>query len=211
MMEEIEVEIILDSLPDVPRAVEGLGRFLGLEPVSLGMTSTHDRMVDTEDFALLSRDHSLRVRQKLENVYSGNEIRLTYKYPLREHETLFIRGEDKLKLTEPDYESVLRVLSLITTGVSNQPLATQLIVSEIAREAALGPKGSRVRLSVDQCTYSLPGGGDATADEVVFEIESHGVSEEAILKAADWVLHDLGGRLAKQSKYHRGLRMLGRL
>jgi hypothetical protein len=45
----------------------------------------------------------------------------------------------------------------------------------------------------------------------VFEIESHGVGEDAILKAADWVLAKYGGRLAAQGKYARGMRLLGKL
>ena len=55
-MEEIEIEIVLPSLPDVPREVEGLGQLLGLQPESLGMTSTYDRMLDTPDMALLSKN-----------------------------------------------------------------------------------------------------------------------------------------------------------
>src|SRR5438552_19186638 len=116
-MEEVEVEIVLPELPDAPRAVEGLAEALGLAPESLGMTSTFDRMVDTPDLALLSKNCSLRVRQKLENVYAGNEIRLTYKRPVREHEKLFIRDEKKLRLTEPDYDAVLAMLSVVAEGV----------------------------------------------------------------------------------------------
>jgi hypothetical protein len=209
-MEEVEVEIVLPALPDVPRVVEGLGTLLGLEPQSLGMTSTYDRMLDTEDMALLSKECSLRVRQKLENIYAGNEFRLTYKYPLRRHDRLFIRDEQKLRLTEPDYGAVLSLLSHMTHGVSGQVLNTQLVINEIAREANIGPKGGRLRLSVDHCHYSLPDSPEA-AEEVVLELESHGIGEEALLKATDWVLSELGGRQAAQSKYPRGMRMLGRL
>lgn len=209
-MEEVEVEIVLPALPDVPRAVEGIAALLGLEPQSLGMTGTYDRMLDTEDLALLSKDCSLRVRQKLENVYAGNEFRLTYKYPLKQHEKLFIRDEQKLRLTEPDYGAVLSLLSHFTHGVSGQVLSTQLAINEIAREANIGPKGARLRLSVDQCSYSLPDSSD-TAEEVVCELESHGIDEESLLKAADWVLAEYGGRIAAQCKYARGMRLLGRL
>lgn len=209
-MEEIEIEIVLPAMPDVPRAVEGLGTLLGLQPESLGMTSTYDRMLDTEDMALLSKNCSLRVRQKLENVYAGNEFRLTYKYPIREHDKLFIRDEQKLRLTEPDYSAVLSLLSHMTHGVSGQVLNTQLAINEIAREANIGPRGGRLRLSVDQCIYSLPDSPE-TAEEVVLELESHGIGEDDLLRAADWVLEQFGGRLAAQSKYPRAMRMLGRL
>jgi hypothetical protein len=209
-MQEIEVEIVLPELPDMPRAVEGLGELLGLQPQSMGMTTTYDRMVDTDDLALLSKDCSLRVRQKLENVYAGNEFRLTYKYPMGEHERLFIRGEQKLRLTEPDFDGVLSMLSHICEGVAGHPMLTQLVINELAREANLGPKGQRLNLSLDQCTYSLPDAPE-TAEEIVFEIESHGVGEDAILKAADWVLAKYGGRLAAQGKYARGMRLLGKL
>ena len=210
-MEEIEVEIMLPQMIDVPRIVEALAEHLQLKPETLGMTSTFDRMVDTEDLALLSQEHSLRVRQKLENVYAGQEIRLTYKFPLRQHPRLFIRDEQKLKLHAPDYDKVLELLSGITTGVSGQPLHTVLHIHELAREANLGPAGQRVNLSIDQCTYSLPEDESKNATEIVFEIESHGASEETILKAADWVIAELGGREAAQSKYARGLRLLGKL
>jgi inorganic triphosphatase YgiF len=209
-MEEIEVEIVLPSLPDVPRAVEGISSLLDLEPQSLGMTSTFDRMLDTDDLALLSKDCSLRVRQKLENVYAGNEFRLTYKYPIREHDRLFIRDEQKLRLTEPDYNAVQSLLSHMTHGVSGQLLQTQLAINEIAREANVGPKGGRLNISVDHCIYSLPDSPD-TAEEIVFELESHGIGEDALLRAADWVLANLGGRVAAQCKYARGMRLLGRL
>jgi inorganic triphosphatase YgiF len=211
-MEEIEVEIVLEALPDVPRLIEGLGQFLDLEPQSLGMTSTFDRFLDTDDMALLSKDQSLRVRQKLENVYSGNEFRLTYKTPLRPHERLFVRNEEKLKLADTDVESVMGVLGAMTEGITGQRLMPMLTITELAREANLGPKGRRVNVSVDSCTYSLPEGqGSNTVQEYVLEIESHGVDETTIEKACDWALQQTGGRLAVQSKYARGLRLLGKL
>jgi hypothetical protein len=210
-VEEVELEIVMDELPDVPRVVEGLAEHLKLEPESLGMTSTLDRLVDTDDMALLSQDHSLRVRQKLQNIYAGNEIRLTYKQPLRDHERLMIRNEEKLKLTEPDYDLVLGMLANIALGVAGQRMKTMLTIEELAREANLGPVGEQVNISVDHCMYSLPGKEDEKKEEVVFEIESHGVPDELILKASDWVVKELGGRFARQCKYARGLRLFGKL
>jgi hypothetical protein len=210
-VEELEVEIILPHLPDVPRVIEGLAAYLKLKPESLGMTTTYDRLLDTEDLVLLSQDHSLRVRQKLDNMYGGNEFRLTYKQPLREHDRLFIREELKLKLTEMDFDPVLGVLTGVAKGVGGQALDSVLEIRELAREANLGPKGKRVNISVDQCSYSKPGDDDTGAEEVVLEIESHGIGEETVLKAADWALAELGGRIAAQPKYARGLRMLGML
>jgi hypothetical protein len=210
-VEEVEVEIVLASMPDVQRVVDGLAAYLGLAPERLGMTSTFDRMVDTEDMALLSQDHSLRVRRKLGNIYSGNEHRLTYKYPLREHERLFIRAEEKLKLVDPDYAAVLRVLSSIAWGVGGTKLGTLLHINELAHEVNLGPKGAQVNLSLDHCTYSLPSDPEHTAEEYVFEIESHGVGHGLLLSAADWVLKEVGGREAARCKYSRGLQLLGKM
>jgi hypothetical protein len=210
-VEEVEVEIVLDTAPDVQRIVDGLAEHLGLAPELKGMTSTFDRMVDTEDLALMSQDHSLRVRQKLGNVYSGNEFRLTYKYPLREHERLFIRAEEKMKLADPDYDAVLQMLSNITWGVCGQRLKTQLHINELANEVNLGPKGKQLNLSIDQCTYSLTGDAERTANEIVFEIESHGVGHDIILAASDWVMQQTGGREAARCKYSRGLQLLGKL
>lgn len=210
-MEEVEVEIILDSVPDVTRLVDGLASRLGLVAESKGMNSTFDRMVDTEDLALLSQDHSLRVRQKLDNIYAGNEFRLTYKYPLREHERLFIRAEEKMKLADPDYDAVLQMLSNVTWGVCGQRLKTQLHINELAQEANLGPKGAQVNLSLDQCAYSLPGHPEQQVTEIVFEIESHGVGHDVILAASDWVRQEFGGREAARSKYSRGLQLMGKL
>ena len=210
-MEEVEVEIILPTMPEVAHVVEGLAGHLGLGLQTLGMTSTYDRLVDTEDFALLSQDHSLRVRQKLDNVYQGEEFRLTYKVPLRGHDRLLIREESKLRLSEPAFEPVLGVLSNVAHGVSGQRLGTVLEIRELAREANLGPAGAQVNISVDQCDYYSPGEDDPGAQEVVFEIESHGVDDDVILKAADWVVRELKGREAAESKYARGLRMLGKL
>ncbi len=209
-MEEVELEIVLNSLPDVPQAVEGLAGFLKLKPESLGMTSTHDRFVDTDDMVLLSQEHSLRVRQKVENVFAGNQVRLTYKFPLEQHPKLFIRRERKLTLIEPDYERVLAVLSSLAQGVGGQELTTVMLVDELAREANLGAKGAQLNVSVDQCSYSLPD-GSRRAEEVVFELESHGISRERVLEAGEWVLNNIGGRIAKQPKYARGLRLLGQL
>jgi hypothetical protein len=210
-MEEVEVEIILPEMPEVARVVDSLAAFLGLELETLGMTSTFDRLVDTADYALLSQDNSLRVRQKLDNMYEGSEFRLTYKVPLRSHERLLIREESKLKLSEPDFEPVLGVLSNVAHGVSGQRLGTVLEIRELAREANLGPAGAQVNVSVDQCAYYAPGAEEPGAQEVVFEIESHGVDDEVILSAADWVIRELKGREAAESKYARGLRMLGML
>lgn len=210
-MEEVEVEIILDAQPDVERLAEGLAAHLGLKLERRGMTSTFDRMVDTEDLALLSQDHSLRVRQKLDNMYSGQEFRLTYKYPLREHDRLFIRSEEKLKLSDPDYDSVLKMLNNITTGVSSHRLETLLHIHELAHELDFGAKGSGLRVSYDSCSYSLPGAPETAIAEHVVEIESHGVEQDVILQASDWVRQEFGGREAARCKYSRGLQLLGKL
>ena len=210
-MKEVEIEIVLPELPDVPRTVEGLASYMGLTPESLGMTSTFDRMVDTEDMALLSIDDSLRIRQKLENVYSGNEVRLTYKRLLEAHDRLFIRTETKLKLTEPDTDNVVGLISSIARGLTGQEMQTILVIEELAREANLGPRGARLNVSVDHSRYRLPGEQESGAEEFVLEIESHGLPDDAVLKAADWVLKEIGGREARQPKYARGLRLLGKL
>lgn len=210
-MEELEVEIILPEMPEVPELAEGLARLLKLEHHSRGMTSTFDRMLDTDDYALLAQEHTLRVRQKLDNVYAGNEIRLTYKCPLRHHDRLLIRDEHKIKLAEPKFERVQAMLSAMAGGLSRQKLVTALHIRELANESYLGEKGARISLSIDQCTYSLPESDDGGPREYICEIESHGLSEELVLKASDWVLNKYGGREARQAKYPRGLRLLGRL
>lgn len=210
-MEEVEVEILMDQLPDVPRVVDGLARFLDLEQHSLGQTTTIDRLLDTPERLLQSKGHSLRLRQKLENVYAGKELRLTYKRPLREHDTLFIREETKLKLMEGDSAEAIAMLGALSLGLAGEPLKQWLLIEETAREANIGPKGSRVRVSVDYCTYSLPDNPRAKEQEVVFELESHGVPEGVILNACDWVLNQIGGRLASENKYARGLKLLGKM
>ncbi len=209
-MEEREIEIVLDASPEPHKLLEGLARHLDLPLTSLGMSTTYDRMVDTPDMALLAIDHSLRVRQKLGNVYSGNEFRLTYKRPLAEHDTLFIRDEFKLKLTEPDYGSVLEFLGSLTESLTNQKMATIIEINELAREANLGSDGKVLNVSLDECLYTLPG-DDSEKHEVVFELESHGVSDEVLLDAAAWVRENFGGRIAAEGKYARGLRLLGQL
>lgn len=211
-MEELEVELILAQAPEPKAVFEGLAGALGLEYNKRGMTSTFDRMLDTEDFALLAREHSLRVRQKLDNVYAGNEIRLTYKYPLRHHERLFIRAEHKLKLAEPDYGQVLMIVNSINAGLGGAKLHSALHIHELANEAYLGEKGARISVSLDHCTYTLPEAEDAAGpQEYVLELESHGVGEDVILQASDWVIARYGGREAAQGKYARGLRLLGKL
>ncbi len=210
-MEEVEIEIVLNELPDVPGLIEGLGAHMDMVPESLGMTSTYDRLVDTADFALLAKDHTLRVRQKLENVYGGSEFRLTYKFPLREHDRLFIRREKKLTVPQTEYDKVLELLSSLVSGVTDDRLEATLVIEELAREVNLGPKGAQLNIAVDECRYSLPDAPDDESLEYVLEIESHGVSDDTVLKAADWVLKQTGGREAKQCKYARGLRKLGRL
>jgi inorganic triphosphatase YgiF len=213
-VEEIEVELVLPKLPEPARVMAGLAELFGLEHFSRGMTSTLDRMLDSDDFALLAQGHSLRVRQKLDNVYSGNEYRLTYKCPLREHERLFIRAEHKLKLAEPDFDAVLTMLNSISSGLAGERLLPALHISELAHESYIGPKGGRVSVSLDQCHYSLPGSGAEAGEgtrEIVLELEAQGVEEERILAASDWVASELGGREAAESKYARGLRLLGRL
>ncbi len=103
------------------------------------------------------------------------------------------------------------MLSHLVDGVAGHQLTSMLNINELAREADLGPKGEQLNISVDHCTYSIPGGDDKTAEEYVFELESHGVSEDLVLTAADWVVKEFGGREARQAKYPRGLRLLGKL
>lgn len=210
-MIEIESEIVLDSLPKWPEIVKRLAQFTGLELQDKGMTSTFDRLVDTEDLALLAKNHSLRVRQKLDNVYQGSEIRLTYKFPVRDHERLFIRREKKLTLPQTGYDNAMDLLSNLVAGITDDPLKAIMIIEELAHEAYLGPKDARLCISLDQCTYSLPRRQSTQKKEIVLEIESHGLPDEVVLKAADWVLKEYGGREAIQPKYARGMRILGRL
>lgn len=191
--------------------VEDLSKFLGMPPESLGMTSTIDRFLDTGDLALLSKEHSLRVRQKLDNMYGGDSHRLTYKFPISEHNRLFIREELKTTLSEPDFDAVVAVFSGLADGLAETALEPTLVVQELAREANLGERGAQLNLSIDRCSYCLPGLDDRCVEEFVFELESHGVDDEVVLKASDWVLKNIGGREAAQPKYGRGLRLLGKL
>ena len=89
-------------------------------------------------------------------------------------------------------------------------METILEISELAREANLGDPGKVLNVSIDECTYSLPG-SEETAGEYVIELESHGVADDVLLKAADWVRQEYGGRIAAEGKYARGLRLLGQL
>jgi hypothetical protein len=209
-MEEVEVEILMDELPDVPKVLDGLARFLDLDQAFLGQTTTLDRLLDTDGQILMKKGHSLRLRQKLENIYAGRELRLTYKMPLREHETLFVREETKLKLMEGDSAEAVAMLAAMSQGFTGERLNTWLLVEETAREANLGPKGSRVRVSIDHCTYSLPDNPRIKEHEIVFELESHGVPEGVILNAYEWVTNHVGGTLAREGKYPRGLKLLGK-
>jgi len=209
-MREIEAEFPQANI-EADRAVEEISRQFGLPLLSRGFTQVRDIYVDTENHYLLRHNLSLRVRRKLDNVYAGEGIRLTFKYPLEEHPDLFIREELKLKVSVFDFDRLVEFFGGLTHALLGEPAHMRLAVEETSKEFNLGEEGCVLNVSYDRVKFKHPHHPQKVHQVNYFELEDHGIGIDRLLEIKDFVRERYGLSTSTESTYRYGLRALSLL
>jgi hypothetical protein len=206
-MIEVEAEIALAAI-NFEEYAGALAAKFDLPARDYGLTKVLDVFLDTPDLVLLKSGCSLRVRQKLEAIYSGGEYRLTFKRPVGRHPRLFVREETKVKLMEHDLAAVIEFASEFGCGLAGTGMANQLVIDELSYEREVGPEDSHLHLSYDRVSYLHPATQEPLHQEHALEIEEHGKPSALIIEALDWTLDTFGFEVHRTPKYERGMTYL---
>jgi len=206
-MKEVEVEIIVEDL-DFHRLMEDLAGELGLPLIQWGEGKTTDHYLDTKKRTLLASGASLRLREKLQSGLH-NELRLTIKFPLEEHDILVIRDEIRLKLLESDWKNILSFTQYFAIALGYQTVMTHLLVDEYYQEVSLGTPEAHLDVSFDNVAYICPDDPERNSAEFVLEFEDHGIGSQTVLDAYEFVKERFGYKADRRGKYRRGIETLG--
>jgi len=209
-MRESEIEYAL-AVIDFDETLERLQGLFALPLFRRGMTHVRDMYLDTNNFLLYEKNCSFRVRLKLEDIYQGAQIRLTFKLPLEEHPYMLVRDELKLKLMADDFGAVADFFGRASVALTGQNFSYKLIVEETSNEALLGEKGKALNVSFDRVRFISPLNPENVVNETFFEIEDHGIGEDRLLEIGKKLEEIYNLVPCKETKYRRGLRLLGLL
>lgn len=205
-MREVEVELIAKSI-DFKPFMEELSGHLGLPLIDWNDGKTSDHYLDTRGKKLLSNKSSLRLREKW---FEGRkpELRLTFKFPLEEHNVLMIRDEVRMRLLETDWKYVVSFMQYIGIAFAGDTLSTQLLIDEYYQEVSLGVPECHLDISYDHVAYISPQNPELHIDEYVIEFEDHGVGNAIVLAAYQFASAKFGYVADTRGKYRRGLELL---
>lgn len=209
-MKEVEVEFPLANI-DVEQAAAHLAQKLALPVVPHGLSHSRDIFIDTQGYELLRRGYSFRLRQKLDNIYSGEGTRLTFKYPLEFMQDYLIREELKMNASVHEFGAVIQFISGIANAIVKQPAHITLAVEETSREYDLGESGKLLRIAYDAVKFKDPGDAKRTHTVNYLEIEDHGVGIDILAQAKASVEEYFALSPSTEGKYHYGLRALSLL
>jgi len=207
-MKEIEAEFPLASIK-LDTLITDVSKRFGLPLVRRGLTQVKDCFLDTDDFRLFERRCSFRVREKLEDVYRGMEVRLTFKYPLEEHPFLLIREELKLKAKAESPGQIREFLDGAARALLERSFEVKLTVEESSTEVYLGKPGEILNLSYDRIRFLDPRKPDSGVSEHALEVEDHGVGRERLIEVVGFIEESYSLVPSTETKYGRGLRLLG--
>ncbi len=206
-MRESEIEYALANL-DFDDVIQKIASSFGLKSFKRGMTHVRDMYLDTDGFHLYKKNCSFRVRLKLEDIYEGAQIRLTFKSPIREHPVMLIREELKLTLVANDFAVVGEFFGFASKALIGQELSYKLVVEETSNEAHLGCPGKALNVSLDRVKFIAPSVEEQEIGEVFFEIEDHGIGEDVLLEVGMKLEEVYNIVPCTETKYRRGLRLL---
>jgi hypothetical protein len=209
-LKELEVEFPLANI-EVEEAAKLIAQKFKLPLESHGMTSTHDMFLDTRDYQLFQRNYSFRLRHKLDNIYTGEGTRLTFKCPLEDNPDMLAREELKMKTSVKEFDEVIQFVNGLSLALLKEPMHISLAVEEMSREFDLGEKGRILRLAYDQVKFKDPNDQKRVHAVNYMEIEDHGVGEEMLLKVKAFLEEYYSLSASLETKYRYGLRALSLL
>jgi len=205
-MREVEVEMIAKSI-DFKAFMEELAGYLSIPLIDWSEGKTTDHYLDTRERKLLGNKSRLRLREKL---YEGSKpaIRLTFKFPIEEHDILMIRDEVRLRLIETDWKYVVSFMQHVGIAFAGETLITQLLIDEYYQQVSIGSRECHLDVSYDHVAYICPNSPERYKDEFVIEFEDHGIGRETVLAAYKYTFDKLGFNADRRGKYKRGLDLL---
>lgn len=206
-MREVEAEFPSANI-DVEQAAEYLSQRLNLPVTPHGLTHSRDIFVDTVNFELLKRGFTFRLRQKLDNIYSGEGTRLTFKYPLEEMPDFLVREELKMKTSVREFGEVIDFLSGMSFAIFKEPAQITLAVEETSREFDLGEHGRMLRVAYDAVKFKDPADAKRAHSVNYLEIEDHGVGMDVLMQAKAAVEEYYSLSPSTEGKYRYGLKAL---
>ncbi len=206
-MKEVEVEFPSANI-DAGQAAGFLSQKLNLTMIPHGLTHSRDIFVDTKSFGLLHRGFTFRLRQKLDNIYSGEGTRLTFKYPLEEMPDLLVREELKMKASVREFGEVIQFLSGMSFAIFKEPAQITLAVEETSREFDLGQSGRMLRVAYDAVKFKDPADAKRVHAVNYLEIEDHGVGLDVLLQAKSAIEEYYSLSPSTEGKYRFGLKAL---
>ncbi len=209
-MREVEAEFTHANI-DADQAVEEISRRFRLPLVRRGLTHVRDTYLDTNSFRLLQRSSSFRLRHKLDNIYSGEGTRLTFKYPLEEHPELLIREEVKLKVAATQFDEVREFVDSMAFALLKERVFIHLAAEELSTEVYLGKGGEQLNISFDRVKFKNPADRRRTHSVSYLELEDHGIGLDALLEIKSFVEEFYALSASTETKYRYGLRALSLL
>lgn len=205
----IEVEAEL-SIPNLffKKLADDISSEFKLEAGHLKATKTLDRFFDTDDQDIKRVGGQIRLRQKLDNIYQGNEYRITLKNKIEDDPLLFKREERRLKVFEKDFGRVYGFLTAYSRLLTGKDVYIQLLIDTSSQEIQLGPAEAHLHLDYDLVVYIDPSDEDRYHIEYILEVETHGCPEEGLRDVVKWIMktHKVG--VNPEPKYPRGLQFL---
>jgi len=206
-MREVEAEFPLANI-DPDQAVGEISRRFKLPQQRRGLTHVRDTYLDTNSYRLLKRGSSFRLRHKLDNIYSGEGTRLTFKYPLEEHPELLIREEVKLKVAAVQFDEVREFTDGMAYALLKERVFIHLAAEEMSTEVYLGEGGELLNLSFDRVKFKNPADQRRTHSVSYLELEDHGIGMDALLEITSFVEEYFAIAASTETKYRYGLRVL---
>lgn len=206
-MRESEIEYVVPHI-NFDEVIERIHQNFGLKLFKKGMTHVRDMYMDTESFHLCRASCSFRVRLKLEDIYRGAQLRLTFKSPIREHPFMLIREEMKLTLLASEFGVVSDFFGTASAALVREKLYFRLIVEETSTEALMGEPGGALNVSFDRVKFIDPANQERIFTENFFEIEDHGIGEEMLTEVGKKLEEVYNILPCTETKYRRGLRLL---
>jgi hypothetical protein len=209
-VKEVEVEFPAANI-DAEETAKLIAQKFGLALNSHGMTQTRDIFLDTRNYQLLMHNYSFRLRHKLDNIYTGEGTRLTFKYPLEDSPDMLVREELKMKTSVKEFDEVIQFVSGLSFALVKEPVHITLAAEETSREFDLGEKGRMLRLAFDAVKFKDPADQKRLHAVNYMEIEDHGIGAETLLQVKAFIeeYYSLAGSL--ETKYRYGLRALSLL
>ncbi|MEO2003658.1 MAG: CYTH domain-containing protein [Candidatus Poribacteria bacterium] len=209
MAHEIEAKFPVGSAELFDR-IRATGTVAGHRMTAFERIPQRDTYYDTEDGALLRDGWSLRLREKggvslatFKGPFIGAHARVELEEPLTKRQASALRTG---RLDDVDSAPVMAAVKHLGHG----RVTARLRVDNIREAWYVHADGGTLKVCFDHVDYRVGTGEDgASAREYELELELQDGAESVLQKAADALAAQYGLQRRSQSKYERGVELLG--